>query len=209
MKTAVAVTKLLLIGVIAVSLAAIAILIALRVFDPFGSDTVDRSGPTVLERIRTLEEFTAAEAVFVQDVDIEEDTRFLPGFLSGERVVAIVDGAVRATVEFGDLDEESVQVDEESGSISITLPSPELREADIDEQSVRVVARDRGLADRLGDVFVTNPTDDSPVFERAVELMNAAAKESNLTETARANTEQWFVTLMGAAGFETVDVTWQ
>ena len=41
--------------------------------DPFGSETVDRSGPAVLEQIRELEEFTAAEGNFNQDVDIEED----------------------------------------------------------------------------------------------------------------------------------------
>ena len=32
----------------------------------------------MLEQIRELEEFTAAEGTFTQDVDLEEDAKYLP-----------------------------------------------------------------------------------------------------------------------------------
>ena len=32
---------------------------------------------------------------------------------------------------------------------------------------------------------------------------------ADLIEEARANTEQWLTTFLGAAGFDTVEITWQ
>ena len=75
---------------------------------------------------------TAAEGTYVQDVDIEVDPNFLPSFVSGERVIALVTGSVRATVDFSGLAEDSITVDEESNTIRITIPEPTLSDADID-----------------------------------------------------------------------------
>ena len=58
---------------IALALMALVVVGLLGVLDPFGTKTVDRSGPSVLQRIQTLEEFTAAKASFTQDVDLEND----------------------------------------------------------------------------------------------------------------------------------------
>jgi len=191
-----------------VALLAVIALVAIVTFDPFASDTVDRSGPTMLEQIRELEEFTAAEGSFTQDVDLEEDARYLPDFLKGERVIAMVTGTVRATVDFSGLDEDAVQVDESTNTIRITLPEPTLSDADIDESSARIISRDRGLLDRADDFFSGNPTDDGPLYQAAEEKVETAARESDLIEEARANTEQWLTTFLGAAGFEHVEITW-
>ena len=193
---------------LAVALLAVIALVAIVTFDPFASDTVDRSGPTMLEQIRELEEFTAAEGSFTQDVDLEEDARYLPDFLKGERVIAMVTGTVRATVDFSGLDEDAVQVDESTNTIRITLPEPTLSDADIDESSARIISRDRGLLDRADDFFSGNPTDDGPLYQAAEEKVETAARESDLIEEARANTEQWLTTFLGAAGFEHVEITW-
>lgn len=193
--------------VITLSLVTIAAAMAINTFDLVR--TVDRSGPTVLERIRTLEEFTAAEASFVQDVDLEDDPKYVPDILAGERVVALMGGSVRATVDFGELDEDSMTVDADSSTIRIELPEPVLSDADIEETSIRIVSRQRGVFNRFEDFFAANPTDDSPLFVAAAEMMNQAARESDLLARGRANTEQWLDTFLGAAGFETVIVTWQ
>jgi hypothetical protein len=193
---------------LAVALLAVIALVAIVTFDPFASDTVDRSGPTMLEQIRELEEFTAAEGSFTQDVDLEDDARYLPDFLKGERVIAMVTGTVRATVDFSGLDEDAVQVDESTNTIRITLPEPTLSDADIDESSARIISRDRGLLDRADDFFSGNPTDDGPLYRAAEEKVEAAARESDLVEEARANTEEWLTTFLGAAGFEQVEITW-
>lgn len=193
--------------VITLSLLTIAVIMASSSFG-FMSTTIDRSGPALLEEIRDLEDFTAAEGNFSEVVDIETDTRFLPDFISGERVVAIVTGSVRATVDFSGLDEGSIEVDQESGTIRITLPEPVLGDPDIDEKSVRFF-RERGLTDRIEDFLVSNPTDDSPVFLAAEGKISEAANESELPDRARANTELWLTAFLEAAGFENVIITWR
>ncbi len=192
---------------IALGLMALVVVGLLNVWNPFGTTTVDRSGPAVLERMRTLEEFTAAESSFTQDVDLENDS-FLPGFIKGERVTAIVTGTVRATVDFSDLGPHSVKVSDDGKSIQITLPDPQLAKAQIDEGSARIVSRDRGIVDRVEDVFASNPTDDSPVYKAAQKKLQSAAEQSNVIDLARTNTEQWLRTFLGAAGFEKVQINW-
>jgi len=192
---------------IALALMALVVVGLLGVLDPFGTKTVDRSGPAVLQRIQTLEEFTAAKASFTQDVDLENDS-FLPGFIKGERVTAIVTGTVRATVDFGDLGPNSVQVSNDGKAIRLTLPEPQLSDVDIDEGSARIVSRDRGIIDRIAGVFSSNPTDDSPVYRAAEKKLQSAAKQSDVLDQARTNTEQWLRTFLGAAGFTRVEIDW-
>ena len=183
--------------------------LAITLFNPFGSQTVDRSGPSVIEQVLELEEFTAAEAEFVQDVDIESDTRFVPGFIAGERVVAMTTGTVEATVDFSGLDEDNVTVTEDGTTISLALPEPVLQDADIEESATRIVSRQRGVLDRVGDMVSSNPFDDSELYEAAAEKLNRAAAAADLDTTARENTQDWLETFLGAAGFERVVISWQ
>ena len=194
--------------VIALSLFGLLVFGVITALDPFGSETVDRSGPAVLERIQELEEFTAAEANFTQDVDLEEDANYLPDFIKGERVTALVTGQVRATVDFGELDEDAITVSEDRSTIRLDLPEPTLSDAEVEESSTRIVSRDRGLIDRFEDVFSGNPFDDGKLYAAAEDKLEAAARESDLTEQAKANTEKWLRTFLGAAGFTTVEITW-
>lgn len=197
------------VAVMAVCAVVLVVALTLTVLDPFGTDTVDRSGPAVLQQIRKLEEFTAAEGNFTQDVDLEQDAKFLPDFLAGQRVTALVTGSVRASVDFSQLDEDSIEVSDDGNTIRLTLPEPQLGDADIEESSARIIGRDRGLIDRVDDFFADNPTDDAALYAAAEEKVAAAARESDLVEEARTNTEQWLTTFLGAAGFENVEITWQ
>jgi hypothetical protein len=199
----------LLIG-LAVALTALVAVLALgtALFNPFRTETVDRSGPTVVERIRELEEFTAAQAEFVQDVDIESDAKYVPDAIKGERVVAIAEGSVRATVDLGGLDAGAVTVSEDGTSILLTLPPPVLQDAEVEESTTRIVARQRGVLDRIGDLVSANPYDDGDLYAAAEAKLNAAAGDSDLETTARANTEAWLETFLGAVGFDQVTVSW-
>ena len=102
----------------------------------------------------------------------------------------------------------TVKVGDDGKSIQITLPDPQLTKAEIDEGSARIVSRDRGIIDRVEDVFASNPTDDSPVYKAAEKKLESAAAQSDVIEQARTNTEQWLRTFLGAAGFETVQINW-
>jgi len=206
-KVGVGVTALLVLVVLC--LMGLMVIGFISVLDPFGSETVDRSGVTVLQEIRKLEEFTAAEGTFTQDVDLELDAKYLPGFLKGERVIALVTGTVRSTVDFGALDDDAIEVDESTNTIRLTLPPPQLSDADIDEATARIIDRNRGLLDRVDDFFASNPTDDSRLYQAAETKVEAAARESDLIEQGKENTELWLETFLGAAGFDTVEITWQ
>jgi len=190
-------------------LAALLLVAFMTLVNPFASEEIDRSGPTMLAQIRTLEEFTAAEGTFTQDVDLEQDAKYLPSFLKGERVVALVTGTVRATVDFSQLDADAIVVDEATDTIRLRLPEPTLSDADIDEASARIISRDRGLLDRADDFFSGNPTDDGPLYQAAESKVEAAARESDLIEEGRENTEQWLRTFLGAAGFTNIEIDWQ
>jgi hypothetical protein len=196
-------------AVMAVCAVVIVVGLVITALDPFGTSTVDRSGPAVLQQVRKLEEFTAAEGSFTQDVDIEQDSNLLPDFLAGERVTALVTGTVRATVDFSRLDDDAVEVSDDGTTIRLTLPEPVLSDADIEESSARIIGRDRGLIDRVDDFFADNPTDDTELYSAAEQKVEAAARESDLVEEARTNTEQWLTTFLGAAGFDRVEITWQ
>jgi hypothetical protein len=195
-------------AVIALCLVGLLLFGVLNALDPFGHETVDRSGPALLQRIRKLEEFNAAEANFTQDVDLENDAKYLPSFIKGERVTALVTGKVRATVDFGALNDRSIEVSEDRRTIRLTLPDPVLQNADVEGSSTKILSRDRGIVDRLGDVFSANPVDDAPLYKAAEKKLEAAAAKSDLSEQARTNTERWLRTFLGAAGFDNVEITW-
>ena len=68
--------------------------------NPFGTETVDRSGPAVLKSIENLRDFRAASGHFEVIVDVEQDARFVPGKIKGERVLFVAIGSVDAGVDF-------------------------------------------------------------------------------------------------------------
>src|SRR5919112_740366 len=61
--------------------------------NPFGEETIDRSGPAVLKSIRDLRDFRAASGHFEVIVDVEQDTRFVPDEIKGERVLFVAVGS--------------------------------------------------------------------------------------------------------------------
>ena len=73
--------------------------------NPFGSETVDRSQPPLLQSLVDLSEYHAASANFQVIVDSEKDAQFLPSFIRGERTVYVAGGSVDASVDFARLGE--------------------------------------------------------------------------------------------------------
>ncbi|MFM7068033.1 MAG: DUF4230 domain-containing protein, partial [Actinomycetes bacterium] len=161
--------------VIAAALVGLLVVGVVNTLNPFGSDTVDRSAPAVLERIRELEEFTAAEGQFTETIDLETDAKYLPSFLKGERVIAAVRGNVAATVDFGKLDDRAIRVSEDRRQITLRLPAPVLQSADIEESATKILSRDRGVIDRVDDFFSGNPVDDSNLYRTAERKVNESA----------------------------------
>jgi hypothetical protein len=188
---------------------AVALLALSAVFDnlnPFGSDTIDRSHPALLKSIQDLAEYHAASANLQVIVDVEQDARFLPSFIKGERVLFVAAGSVDAIVDFGGFkDGQNLKI--EGDKVTATLPRATLDEPRLDPGRSRVYDRDRGLFDRVGDVFSDNPADDQPLYQLAErKLLEAARADKTLTVTAERNTKQMLEGMLRGAGFERVTV---
>jgi hypothetical protein len=200
---------------IGVAVAVLVILVA-SVFDPwswlpnpFSSSKVDRSAPALLNRLEDLSEYRAASAQLQELIDIEDDTRFVPSFISGERVSFLAFGTVDAVVDFGDLGKGSVTVSDDRKTATVVLPHARIDSVRVDPDRSRVLNRQRGVLDRLGSVFSDNPTSERELYQLGEKKLRAAAADSKLTARAEANTRKMLRALFQSLGFEHITIRFE
>ncbi|MBQ0985796.1 DUF4230 domain-containing protein [Streptomyces sp. F63] len=172
----------------------------------FGEETHDRSGPALLESIRDMSRYEGASGNFQVVVDLEKDTKYLPDSIRGTRTLYIGTGSVSAYVDLGSLGERSVVVDEERTEATLRLPHARLGKPALDADRSHAVSKQRGLLNRLGDLFSDNPNDERAVNRLAVRHIAEAAEESELAERAEKNTTAMLRGLLTSLGFEKVTV---
>jgi hypothetical protein len=177
--------------------------------NPFSTESVDRSQPTVLEAIKDLSEYRAATGQFQVILDVEDDTRFVPSFLRGERTVFLAGGTVDASVDFSKLARGEVEVSDDGTAVTIRLPRAHLSPPRIDPERSYVVSRNRGLLDRAASVFSDSPTGERELYLLAEEKLAAAAADSDLAERAQDNTRAMLESMLRSLGFEQVDVVFE
>ncbi len=176
---------------------------------PFGEETVDRSTTPLLVSLADLDEYHAATGNFQVVVDVESDTRWVPSVISGERVQFLATGTVDAYVDFASLGPKSVELSEDGSAATITLPAPQLSEARIDPDESRVLDRDRGLVDRIGDALGDGGDGDSELYSLAEQRLEDAADDSDLLERAEDGTRDMLTALAGSLGVEDVTVEFE
>ncbi|MFA1540019.1 DUF4230 domain-containing protein [Actinomadura monticuli] len=174
--------------------------------NPFGTETKDRSGPVLLKSIRDLHRYEAASGSFQVIVDLEKDAKFLPGSLRGKRTLFVGNGTVDAYVDFSKLASGAVKVNQDRTSATITLPRAELEKTNLDPKSSYVYATERGLIDRFGDFFSSNPNNQQQLYVLASQKIQTAAQQSGLKERADANTKSMLENMLKALGFKTVTI---
>lgn len=175
--------------------------------NPFATEDKDRSQPVVLKSIARLSEYRAATANLQVIVDVEEDAKYLPNFLKGEKTLFVAAGNVDAKVDFRDLRGDAIQVSKDRRSATLTLPAPQLGEARVDPERSRVVSRERGLLDRAGGLFEDSPTGDRKYFLLAERKLLAAARaDPSLLRAARRNTTDTLTGLLRGLGFTRVTI---
>ncbi|MEV7995206.1 DUF4230 domain-containing protein [Streptomyces sp. NPDC086077] len=176
--------------------------------DLFGTETHDRSGPALLKSIQDMSRYDAASGNFQVVVDLEKDTKYLPDALRGTRTLYIGAGTVDAYVDLGKVGEDDVTVDEDRTSATLRLPHAALGRPALDPDRSYAVSKQRGLFDRLGDLFSDNPNGEQAVQQLAVRHIRDAAEESELTRRAESNTTGMLKGLLGSLGFKEVEVTY-
>jgi hypothetical protein len=175
--------------------------------NPFGTETVDRSGPAVLKSIQNLRDFRAASGHFEVIVDVEEGTRFVPAKIKGERVLFVAVGDVDAGVDFTGIEDGAVDVSADRRSVSLELPPATYRKPHLDLDRSYVYDRDRGALDRLKSLFGDDTGVEQELYPLAEEkLENAARDGSGLLARAERNTRLMLEGLLRSLGFTRVEV---
>ena len=173
---------------------------------PFGQDVVDSSTPPLLLALDDLSEYHAATGTFQVVVEREVDTRYVPSVISGESVSFLATGTADAYVDFENLDAGAVTLSPDGDAATIVLPAPRVDEVRIDPDESRVLDRDRGLVERIGDAIGDDPVDESEIYALAEERLTAAAAASDLRERAETNTRSMLTGLAGSLGVDDVEV---
>jgi hypothetical protein len=176
--------------------------------DIFGEETHDRSGPALLESIQDMSRYDAASGNFQVVVDLEKDTKYLPDAIKGTRVLYVGAGTVDAYVDLGKLAKKDVTVNEDRTSATLRLPHAALGKPALNPDRSYAVSKQRGLFDRITDLFSDNPNDEQAVQKLAARHIGDAAKESGLTARAEQNTTAMLKGLLGSLGFTDVKVTY-
>ncbi|MFD7879771.1 DUF4230 domain-containing protein [Streptomyces sp. NPDC059378] len=184
----------------------LAVLPGLR--DLFGTETQDRSGPALLKSIQDMSRYDAASGNFQVVVDLEKDAKYLPDVLHGSRTLYVGAGTVDAYVDLGTLGRNDVTVDDGRTSATIRLPHARLGKPALDPDRSYAVSKQRGLLDRLGDLFSDNPNSEQAVQKLAVRHIGDAAKDSGLTARAETNTTDMLQGLLSSLGFKEVHITY-
>lgn len=175
--------------------------------NPFSDKTTDRSQPVLLQSMRDLSRYVAADGTFQVIVDLQEDKENVPDFLINQRTLFVGSGTVEEYVEFGSLSSDALKVDNANKTVQITLPPPQQGTAALDMQKSYVVAEERGLLNRIGDAFKTDPGKQQKVYQLAQQRITEAARASGLDQRAKDNTQHMLDSLFTRLGYTSVTVT--
>ncbi len=175
--------------------------------NPFSDKTTDRSQPVLLQSMRDLSRYVAAEGTFQVIVDLQENKDNIPDFLVNKRTLFVGSGTVEEYVDFGTLAEGALKVNNADKSVQIELPAPQQGQAALDMERSYVVAEERGLLNRIGDAFSSNPNQQQRVYQLAQQRITEAANSSGLDQRARDNTEKMLTGLLTSLGYTSVQVT--
>ncbi|MEU4215693.1 DUF4230 domain-containing protein [Actinoplanes sp. NPDC026623] len=175
--------------------------------NPFSDKTTDRSQPVLLQSMRDLSRYVAADGTFQVIVDLQEDRENIPDFLLNKRTLFVGSGTVEEYIDFGTLTEGAIKVDNDDKSVKIVLPPPQQGQAALDMQRSYVVAEERGLLNRIGDAFRSDPDQQQRVYQMAQQRITEAARASGLDQRARDNTQKMLEGLFASLGYTSVTVT--
>jgi hypothetical protein len=184
-----------LLGLVVASLGAAVIVLLLRGGGPFW---IDPSRPAVVHQIQQLRRLETV--VFGMDKVVSGgwESRYLPAFLAGERLLLIVYGEVTAGVDLGRISVEDVIVSDRA--VRIAIPEAEVFSTRIDNARTRVYSRETGLFSRV------DPELESNVRREAEGEVGQAALDAGILQVAGANARSTLTTLLHGLGFDEVEV---
>jgi Protein of unknown function (DUF4230) len=174
--------------------------------NPLAVKRVDRTQPALLSAISNLADYRAASAQFTVVVDIEDDAKWLPAAVRGERTVMLATGSVDAGVNLAGLGASAFTIDDVAKSVVLRLPHATLRKAELDLANTTVVQHKRGILDRVGSAIGDAPKGENKALRLAQTKLEKAAKDSTVLAVAEANTTTMMTSLVRGLGYNTVRI---
>ena len=180
-----------LLGFVVASVAAV---VAIWLFRTAAPPRVDTSRPTVVRQIQQLQRLETV--VFSMDKIVSGgwESRYLPVFLAGERLLLVVDGEVTAGVDLGHIAAADIIVSGQT--IRMKIPGPEIFSARVDNERTRVYSRETGLFTRV------DPNLESDIRREAERQVRQAALDNGILRVAAANARTTMTSFLRGLGFE-------
>jgi hypothetical protein len=174
--------------------------------NPFASQTTERNTPVLLQSIKDMSKYVAAEGTFVKPVDTQQSVKYVPSFLYGKHTTFLGFGTVQAYVDFSKIQDSDIIVDQASKSVTINLPAPQLSAPIMDTTNSYAVDQSEGVINHFSDLFGSDPNDLNDLYKRASDEIAAAAPQSDLIDRAETNTRLMLDSLLKQLGFERVTI---
>ena len=172
----------------------------------FGSERHERVQPPVLKSLQDLAEYHAATANLQSVVEVSHDASYVPSFIQGDDTKFLAVGSVDASVNFSQLGSTAIQTSPDGKSVTVTLPAPTYSEPHLDLDNSQVLSRERGLLDRVGGVFTSDPTNDQGLYQLGDQALRDAAPKTGLLDRAKTNTTDMLTSMLRGLGFQNVTV---
>jgi hypothetical protein len=174
--------------------------------NPFTTQTTDRTGPVLLQSMKNMSKYVAAEGNFQVLVDLQEDNKYVPDFIFNNRTLFVGVGSVNAYVDFSKITNGNIVVSPDGKQVTIDLPAPQLDRPSLDTSNSYVFDQSKGVVNHIGDLFGSNPNDISKLYQLASDKIAQAAVSSELLDRAKTNTTLMLQNLMHQLGFERVTI---
>jgi hypothetical protein len=199
-------------ALVALIVLAVAAVVVLRLADvslpnPFSETPKENPNAVVLAELKDQSRFVAASGRFQTLIDSEQDADFLPDALKGSRQLYVAEGDVDGYVELHGLTEDDLKVSDDGQVLTVHVPPAQLGRPRLDPANTRLVFRERGLLDRLGEaVGGGDPTDQQALLQRADQKITEAAARSELAKRTEENTVTFLRSVFSGLGYREVRV---
>lgn len=166
-----------------------------------GGEPYSQVGPTVVDSVRDVAKLTTVEMVEYTTVEKGNDFGWL-NWARGDRIFLFAVARIGAGINMQYVTTSNFEVNEDSGSVIVQLPEPEIFFVEVDNEGTRVFDRDTGLFTK-GDSQL-----ESDARQIAEEVLVNAALEHGIMERARENAEETIASLLRGVGYTEVVFTY-
>jgi HSP20 family molecular chaperone IbpA len=166
--------------------------------------TVVNAGPPVIVAVRSLARLETAEFHMERVIDLRQKQEHLMGLVDSQDAILLVAAArVSAGIDLQGVNDDAIDLDQETKSVTIRLPAPEVFDAALDEERTYVHSRSTDLLAERSEQLETEAR------QAAARRLQEAAVEAGLLRIARDNAKSTVTSLLHSLGFEHVEIIFE